>query len=82
MQVEADFGRELNRENARSGAKTLANALQLEHSYTPDWNLALPIPGGAGFEPEVDAMCSHLAAVSLRLVQERKAKRQRLRIVR
>jgi hypothetical protein len=67
------------RNHAKSSRKRLAKSVVTERYYTPGGEVA--VPGGAGPEPEVEAMCALLAGVSLRLNRERKVNRPRLRIV-
>jgi len=50
---------------ANSRRNGLPNSLAVERSYTPRGEV--PVPGGTGLEPEVEAMCALLAGVSLRL---------------
>ena len=68
-------------ESSGALARRLANEPQVERYYAPDRNAAMSATGGSGSESEVQAMCALLAAVSLRLIREREARRQRLMIV-
>ena len=64
---------------ANTGGEGLAKSIVTERYYTPGGEVA--VPGGAGLEPEVEAMCVLLAGVSFRLNRERAVNRARLRIV-
>jgi hypothetical protein len=59
----------------------LDTALVIERRYDADRTGMPAVPGSMGFEPEVEAMCALLAAVSLRLNRERAVNRARLRVV-
>ena len=67
------------RNRAKSSRKRLANSVATEPYYVPGGEV--PVPGGTGLEPEVEAMCALLAGVSFRLNRERAVNRARLRVV-
>jgi hypothetical protein len=74
-----ETGAHARKSPANSRPKGLAKSIVIERYYTLGGEVA--VPGSIGLEPEVEAMCALLAAVSLRLNRERAVNRARLRVV-
>lgn len=61
--------------------RPLANAPSVERYYPSDRNTTFAVAAGARFEPEVEAMCELLVAVSRRLMTKRPTRRPGLTVV-
>jgi hypothetical protein len=74
-----EAGAHARKSPANSRQRGLDESLVRERYYVPGGEVVGP--GSTGLEPEVEAMCVLLAAVSLRLTRERAVNRARLRVV-